>query len=160
MREPSDVVAVEGDDWAAATQLIEEIWAAADGGWVNIIPDVGEEVDEPPSLVRAFSVRGPAIPVITLVAPDQRGRKPKPGSVGLEHGKGERQMGELARAGLTRPAGWLMRQDHPRRGLVFEVADEVTVEQALTYAVRAATWLSPSPPRGRWLVALHRRPPR
>ncbi len=150
---------VDHDDWLGVIPAVDDLWAAERGEWVNVIPDLGEEVDSPPSLVRAFSARGPAIPVITLVAPDRRGRKPSPGSVGIEHGGGERQLGALARAGLTRPAGWLMRQDHPRRGLVFEVADDVTAEQALTYSVQVATWLSPSPPRGRWLVALHRRRP-
>ena len=158
MREPSDVVLVEHDDWEAVAGLVDEVWSAGTAEWVNVIPDLGDDVDTPPSLVRIFSSRGPAVPVVTLVAPDRRGRKPRPGSVGIEHGAGDRVSARLAEAGLTRPGGWVLRQDHPKRGLVFEVSDEVPGAAALGHGVAVARWLSPSPPRGRWLVALHRRP--
>ena len=94
-------------------------------GWLNIEPIVGEvAMDEirrsaPPAIVRVFSGKGGKIPFGTFVPGDNR--KAGMGQVGLEHSAGPRGLQQLRDAGVVLPAGWRMRQDHGKRGIVCDV---------------------------------------
>ena len=94
-------------------------------GWLNIEPIVGEVAMDklrdhtPPTIVRLFSGRGGKIPFGTFVPGDNR--KASMGQVGLEHSAGPRGLQQLRDAGIVLPAGWRMRQDHGKRGIVCDV---------------------------------------
>jgi hypothetical protein len=124
-------------------------------GWVNVRPDV----DAPPpsrGLSLVFSARGPAVPLGTWVAPapTRRGER-GPATIGLEHGLGAKAMPHLRAAGLEPPAGWRVRQDHVRRGLVVEVDDATAPDAALRWLLAAARSLCRLPLGQAWVASVH-----
>ncbi|MFC0082511.1 hypothetical protein ACFFRE_10255 [Aciditerrimonas ferrireducens] len=136
------------------------------GGWLHLQPGVPEETVPPPprglALLLAGSAPGPA-PVATWVPGAVRRRIPGSGrqavdQLGIQHGLAVRARPRLAEAGLwPPPAGWLLRQDDPRRGLVLEVRPEVELEQLLRWLLRATEALSGLPVSGRWRALVFRR---
>ncbi len=156
MLEPDEVFAVNESDPDAALAAVAAVLAAGDASWVNLVPEIDGEIDQPPSLVRIFSARGPEVPVITVVGPSA-GRNPKPASFGLEHAGGQRAVATLREAGVRAPANWTLRQDHPRRGLVIELPADAAAADVLTFGWAAARVLSSQALPVRWLVARHRR---
>jgi hypothetical protein len=126
--------------------------AAARRGWVNLAPDLG---DDHSAAQRGgwFSARGPAAPHATYLAGRQRrsGRS-DPAQVGIEHASGTKAAKRLAEAGHAVPAGWVVRQDHPKRGLVVEVPTGEPAERVVTWLLEAAVQLSRVPLGERWVA--------
>ena len=110
---------------------------AAGVGWVNLRPDLGEDLPPPPK-PSIFSGRGPLWPLITLTAGARSKRGTGPTMVGIEHGNGPRARQHLAEAGLAPPAGWLLRQDHGKRGLVVAVPETATSAEIVTWCLASA----------------------
>jgi len=134
--------------------LVDAVAArAADGrGWINLAPDLG---DDHPAAVGGgwFSARGPTVPHATYVAARPgRGGRVAPAQVGIEHGAGPRAVARLADAGHPLPAGWRVRQDHPRRGLVAEVAPGAEPARIVEWLLGAAAVLSGVPTGDAWLA--------
>jgi hypothetical protein len=111
-------------------------------GWVNLRPAVDPD-DDPglPSnaLLGMFGARGPAVPLCTWHPGDRL--------AGVEHGTGPK----VARR-IEVPAGWRVVQDHPRRGLVVKVPDEMSTEQVLAWLVATGTALCLVPFPGTWIA--------
>jgi hypothetical protein len=124
---------------------------AAGRGWINLEPEVQEDVEVPGvGLFSFMSARGPAVPLCTWSAPRTvRGRR-RPPALGIQHGTGTRAVARLAERGLAVPRGWRVSQDHPRRGLVVVVTPAAPEAEMLGWLLRAATLLSWSPPTGTW----------
>ena len=65
----------------------------------------------------------------------------------------------LAAAGIGMPPGWSLRQDHPKRGLVWEWAagSEASMDAAAVarLLMEATALLCPLPVPGRWRVGVH-----
>lgn len=132
--------------------------SSAGDGWVNLRPTVeGEDEDRPSTLRFAtlFSGGGPGLTMGTWVpaAPGQRGRERA--SLGLSHRAGRRVVGELAARGVPVPEGWLVEQDHPRRGLVVRPPATATVEAVLAFALAALAVLSPPGAIQGWRAEVH-----
>lgn len=142
------------EDPAEALSFMEELAARGDGrGWLNLQPWVEDEDHLPASpLGRMFSSLGPAVPVATWVPAHRRGRSLVPGTVGISHAAGRFAASRLAEGGVDVPASWVVRQDHTRRGLVFELPDAAAVGDILAFLLAAIQVLSGVPTDGRWVA--------
>ena len=127
-------------------------------GWMNIEPIVGEvAMDEirrsaPPAIVRVFSGRGGKIPFGTFVPGDHR--KDKLGQVGLEHSAGPRGLQQLRDAGVVLPAGWRMRQDHGKRGIVCDVPRDESPDVIVRWILDASLQLCEIDLTGWWTAVI------
>lgn len=132
--------------------------AASGKGWVNIEPILDDDTldtlrrESPPALIRLFSGRGPKIPFATFVP----GGKGKPGQVGLEHPSGPRTVRTLREAGVNPPAGWRMRQDHGKRGIVFDVPAGSDPVEMLHWMLDSASYVAGVDLTGWWSAAINR----
>jgi hypothetical protein len=128
-------------------------------GWLNIEPIVGEVAMDklrdsaPPTIVRLFSGRGGKIPFGTFVPGDLR--KGKLGQVGLEHSAGPRALVQLREAGVLLPAGWRMRQDHGKRGIVCEVPRDEAPTTIVRWILDASVQLCEIDLTGWWTAAIN-----
>jgi hypothetical protein len=134
-----------------------EAIARAGKGWVNFEPAV--DVDDVPAESGTFSLfsgRGPAVPLGTWTpgSTSRRGRV-EPAMLGLQHPAGAKAKPLLAGRGHPVPEGWLVVQDHVRKGLVVHVPPAVGATEALEWLLRAATVLSTIPLTGRWRASLY-----
>lgn len=137
---------------ARMRELVEE-----PGGWVNLEPEVPEEhvPDAPSGLSRLFGGRGPAIPLCTWTPPEPGRGGTEPMTLGVQHGLGSRARGRLEELGLGIPAGWVVRGDHARRGLVIEVPADADLAGVLDWLLAAGEAVATVPVTGRWLAAVH-----
>ena len=121
-------------------------------GWVNLSPVLDDPPPAPAPLGRWFSGRGPAVPHVTWIAP-------APGAsavrVGIEHGLGTRARAELERCGVPPPPGAVVRQDHPRRGLVVDLPASLADRDQLDWLLTAASALSRVQVDDRWVAAVY-----
>ena len=128
-------------------------------GWLNIEPIVGEvAMDEirrsaAPAIVRVFSGRGGKIPFGTYVPGDRR--KGNLGQVGLEHSAGPRAVQQLREAGVALPAGWRMRQDHGKRGIVCEVPRDEAPTTIVRWILDASNQLCEIDLTGWWTAVIN-----
>ncbi|TML18892.1 MAG: hypothetical protein E6G39_02420 [Actinobacteria bacterium] len=128
-------------------------------GWLNIEPIVGEvAMDElrgraAPAIVRAFSGRGGKIPFGTFVPGDHR--KGALGQVGLEHSAGPRGLQQLRDAGVVMPAGWRMRQDHGKRGIVCDVPRDEAPATIVRWILDASIQLCEIDLTGWWTAVIN-----
>lgn len=143
-----------GDDTSEVLSCMKDLAARADGrGWLNVQPWVEDE-DRPPTspLGRMFSARGPEIPLATWIPQHRRGRSDVRATVGISHPTGRFAVRRLAEGGVELPQGWVVRQDHIRRGLVFELPQGAGVFDVLTFLMAAIEVLSGVGLDGRWIA--------
>lgn len=131
--------------------------ATAGRGWVNLLPEVVEdEGATPPSAVASlFRATGPPVPMATWLTPRWLRDRLEPATVGVQHGAGPRALDRLADHGLAMPPGWVMVQDHTRRGLVVRVADDATPAEVLDWMMAAVRLLCPVPLTEHWLAEVY-----
>lgn len=148
------------DDPSRVVAAMTRIAAAAEG-WVNLLPilageDAEADGDRPTALrfMTLFSGGGPGLTMGTWVpaAPGQRGRERA--SLGLSHRAGRRAVAELAARSVAVPEGWVVEQDHPRRGLVLRPSPEASPDAVLSFALRALAALAPAGVRS-WRADIH-----
>ncbi|MYH72884.1 MAG: hypothetical protein F4153_09990 [Acidimicrobiia bacterium] len=128
--------------------------ARGDGkGWMNVQPVVADE-DRPPesAVFKLFTAKGPAIPLGTWVPGHHYRDKWQPASVGLQHAGGRHASKLLEERGVTEPDGWNRRQDHIKRGLVYELPEGQDPKVAVEFLVDAMAQLVAFPLSGRWLA--------
>lgn len=146
---------VAADDPADMVEGLLEV-AGQPGSWLNIEPDVQDSLRADVSgLFSWFSARGSQVPVGTLVAASPR----SPASIGIDHGSGRGAGDRLTAAGIGPPPGWVLRQDHPKRGLVWESpAGPGTPAEAAAVArlfMEATELFCQLQVPGRWRVGIH-----
>ena len=83
-------------------------------------------------------------------------------SIGVDHGSGRGAGDRLREAGLSAPDGWLLRQDHPKRGLVWEapheeprLADPTGHGPLAQFLMEATALFCPLPTDGRFRISVH-----
>jgi hypothetical protein len=125
-------------------------------GWVNLQPAVPEEdLPPPPS---GFGALFPSPSFDVPLGTWMPGRDAEaPDSVGLQHAAQRKVAGPLAGLELTIPEGWVLRQDHPRRGLVIDLPPGTPPAAVLGWLIPAATALCLLPLTGDWRALVHRR---
>ena len=125
-------------------------------GWVNFSPEVPEDAEVPSDGLFSFlSARGPAVPLCTWVAPHLSRGRTRPAQLGVQHATGTKAAARLDGIGLTVPTGWRVSQDHPRRGLVVDVAIDATDTVVLDWLLGAGAALCPIAMTGAWLSAVY-----
>ncbi len=146
---PPDTAGVAG----ALSQLRE-----AGSGWVNLLPGIDEDavdVDPPAGLFAFFGNRAPPVTMATIMPP-KRDRGGTEGlTVGLMHPTGAKAVTRLAEVGVVVPEGWVVRQDHVRRGLVLRTPVGALESDVVTWCVRAGTALCRAEMTGRWRAVVY-----
>lgn len=127
-------------------------------GWANLSPVLPEGVEQPrQGLLRFLGARGPEALLATWVPGEPTRDGFGPTTIGLQHAAGKRIGAMLAEAGLPVPEGWRVTQDHPSRGMVATVPDDVDLDNLLGWLLRAAEEVTTLPLSGRWRAAFYRR---
>jgi hypothetical protein len=146
---PPDVAGVAG----ALAQL-----RAAGSGWVNLLPGIDEDavdVDPPTGLFAFFGNRVPPVTMATIMPPKRERGEAEGMTVGLMHPTGAKAVALLAEAGVTVPDGWVVRQDHVRRGLVLLAPVGAGESDVVTWCVRAGTALCRADMTGQWRAVIY-----
>jgi hypothetical protein len=139
------------DEGEVAARLSELI--AAGDGWMNLMPGVPEDSPDlipPTGLSAIFGSRQLPVTMATLM-PARSDRAAREGmTVGLMHPTGAKAVARLAEAGIAVPDGWVVHQDHARRGLLFRCPVGVNPAGVIEWSVRAGTELCRAEMTGRW----------
>ena len=135
--------------------LVDAIGAIDNGsGWVNVTPGIPTEAvqDEGSLFSWLVGARPQVAPLATWMptAPSST----KPGTLGILHAGGRLYREGLAK--LAIPEGWRCRQDHARRGLLFDV-DETTPEEMAGAMTRVVDQLAAVPTTGRYMAEVYYR---
>lgn len=75
--------------------------------------------------------------------------------IGLQHPAGAKAKPLLAELGHPVPDGWMVVQDHVRKGLVVTLPEGVAPADVLGWALRAGRLLSTVPLTGQWRAAVY-----
>lgn len=145
---PPDMDGV-GDELAALRE--------AGDGWMNLLPGVYDEADinPPAGLFAFFGTRQPPVTMATVMPARLDKRTVEGMSVGLMHPTGGKSIARLAEAGVAIPDGWVVRQDHPRRGLVLQTAPDTDPADIVTWCVQAGTALCLVDMTGQWQAVVY-----
>lgn len=156
MRAEPEYLSFGPDAVGEVTAVMDSI-TEAHSGWINFEPVVEPELlpAEGSPMFSVFSARGPAVPLGTWTPPSvpRRGR-PEPAMIGLQHPAGTRAKSRLADCGHAVPQGWVVTQDHARKGLVVALPPDVVHADVVTWLIGAATTLCAIPLRGGWRAAV------
>jgi hypothetical protein len=131
---------------------------AAGGGWVNLMPGIDEDASDvhPRAGLFAFFGNNAAPVTMTTVMPPKKDRRDTEGlTVGIMHPTGGKAVERLAEAGVLVPVGWLVRQDHARRGLLLRTPVDVADTEVMEWSVRAGTALCRAEMTGRWRAVVY-----
>jgi hypothetical protein len=145
---PPDIGGI-GDELAALRE--------AGDGWVNLMPGVVDDthISQPAGLFAFFGTRQPPVTMATVMPARLDKRSVEGMSVGLMHPTGAKAVARLAEAEVVVPDGWVLRQDHPRRGLVLRAAPDTAPADIVTWCVRAGTVLCMVDMTGQWQAVVY-----
>ena len=123
-------------------------------GWVNVEPVVEDDSrGETPGLFSWFSARGPQVPVGTMVFEGEDSLV----SLGIAHGAGRNASEILEHEGIHAPVSWQLKQDHPKRGFVWEVRkEELETSSAADFLMEATYKLCPAVQERLLIAAVNR----
>jgi hypothetical protein len=139
---------------AAALQNLRD----AGSGWVNLMPGIDEDavaVEPQGGLFAFFGNRVPPVTMATIMPPKKDRRASEGLTVGLMHPTGAKAVARLDEVGVTMPDGWVVRQDHVRRGLVVRTPVDVAETDVITWCVRAGTALCRAEMTGQWRAVVY-----
>ncbi len=142
---------------AAVAAALAELRAAG-SGWVNLLPGIDEDavdVDPPTGLFAFFGNRTPPVTMATVMPAKKERRDAEGMSVGLMHPTGAKAVARLAEVGITVPEGWVVRQDHVRRGLVMRTPVDADEAEVVAWCVRAGTALCRAEMTGEWRAVVY-----
>jgi hypothetical protein len=136
--------------------------AAAHRGWINLRPRVYDEDDDDGAAPRGqgaglfsvFGSAGPPVPLCTWAPGEERRRGVERPSVGMQHAVGPKAARWLAEFGTPVPDGWLVTQDHPKRGLVVRPPADATAQAVLGWLLEAGDAVCRLPLTGWWRAAV------
>lgn len=129
----------------------------AGSGWINLLPGVDDEAaPEPGAGLFAFFGGGvPAVSMATVMPPGIERRTAEGPTVGLMHPAGAKAVPRLVEAGVSVPEGWVVVQDHPRRGLLVRTPVSVVEADIITWSVGAGIALCRAETTGRWRAVVY-----
>jgi hypothetical protein len=136
--------------------------AAEHRGWVNLSPVVREDDEGGADAVGSaglfglFGGSGPPVPLCTWTPGEARRRGVEPASVGVQHAAGPKVVRRLADLGAPPvPGGWVVAQDHSKRGLVVHPSVDAPPEAVLGWLLRVGEALCRLPVTGWWTAAVY-----
>ncbi len=131
----------------------------AGDGWINLMPGIEEKEADPAATPGLFSIifGGKQAPVtMGTLMPPKLARKEFDGvTIGLLHPMGAKVARELIGLGVPLPDGWVVRQDHARRGLVVRSSVDSPAGDVVNWAVRAGTALCQEEMTGQWQAVVY-----
>ncbi|MGI9605941.1 MAG: hypothetical protein ACR2P0_07350 [Acidimicrobiales bacterium] len=151
-----DVGRVEASGLASLTELVAWVLDAGAGSrWCNLDLEVDEDQHSGDSVLFGFlAARGPSSPFATVMSAE-RGKRPRPPEIGVQHRAGPKSVAQLASAGVTVPEGWFVRQDHPRRGLVVEVGEDTSAPTLTSWVLEVMFALNRAETTGAFRFEIH-----
>ena len=112
--------------------------------WFNIEPDVDERSIHTGSIFwKAFSSRGPRIPQFTWTSATDRKGNYQPSEIGLTHPTGIAVLERIKGFQIKIPDEWRLIQDHPKRGIVFQLPATYHSEEVVMFATSVIPVVSP-----------------
>ena len=112
--------------------------------WFNIEPDVDERSIHTGSIFwKAFSSRGPRIPQFTWTSATDRKGNYQPSEIGLTHPTGIAVLERIKSFQINIPDEWRLIQDHPKRGIVFQLPATYHSEEVVMFATSGIPVVSP-----------------
>ena len=144
---------IEHDADALAAVMSE--LAAAQRGWINLLPEIPEDVPVPstPSALAVFSKRGPVVPLGTWTAPTVgRNGAADPVEIGIQHGAARQARQALADTAGAIPADWAVLTDNPRRGVVVRPPAGTTLVAEARWLLDALAAICIPPQTGRFVM--------
>ncbi len=144
------------DDVAPVLLRMDHL-ANAHDGWINLLPGMPEEVEEPS--VGLFSgLFGSARPPVTMCTWIP-GRAQTYGegeaTIGFMHPRGKHAACQLGSLGVDVPSTWRVRQDHVRRGLILSPLSGASNSEVLEWILRAGAALAMVPLTGFWQARIY-----
>jgi hypothetical protein len=127
-------------------------------GWINLLPGVDvdeEETTSPPGPFAIFTGRQRPVTMVTLMPPRPARRATEGVTVGLLHPTGAKAVARLADAGISLPTGWMVKQDHARRGLLVLARLGAPDDEIIEWALAAATALCRERMTGEWQAVVY-----
>lgn len=136
-------MAFRADDLGQVVASMARLAAAGDG-WINLVPEFPGGDDDQPTSLRFLTLFGGGGMGLTMGTWVPAGRDADAGRprLGVTHTTGRRAVAELAERSVPVPEGWIVEQDHRRRGLVVRPPADASHGAVLAWAVRAITALS------------------
>jgi hypothetical protein len=130
---------------------------AAGAGWMNLLPGVDEDAAAPEPQAGLFAFFGNRAAPVTMatVMPAKLDHLEQGMGVGLMHPTGNKAIARLAEAGVPVPDGWVVRQDHARRGLVLRSPAGASESEIITWCVQAGTALCRVDMTGEWQAVVY-----
>jgi hypothetical protein len=145
-------------DTSRVAAYLQTLCEAGDG-WINLLPGVELEDEDRPTaptgLFGLFGNKEPPVTMGTLMPPKPTRRAYDGVTIGLMHPSGSKSARRLADAGVPVPDGWVVRQDHARRGLVVRTAIDAPAAAVVGWAVRAGITLCHEDMTGRWQAVVY-----
>jgi hypothetical protein len=131
--------------------------AAAEDGWINMLPRGGDDDERSTSIGFLALLGGGSIGVtmITWVPGGHNRRGATQPTLGISHLLRHRVFADLESRGLGVPKTWFVEQDHPRRGLVLRLPFDIAHEEVLEWALGALNALMAAPTIRRWRAEVY-----
>ncbi|MFN8052061.1 MAG: hypothetical protein U0Q22_11525 [Acidimicrobiales bacterium] len=139
-------------DAAELAAVMDEL-AATGRGWINLLPEIPEDVPVPstPNALAIFSKRGPVVPLGTWTAPTAaRNGAVAPSEIGIQHGAAKQAARALADGPAAVPGDWFVLSDNPRRGFVVRPPASTTTLAQASWLLDALAAICIPPQTGRF----------
>ena len=130
----------------------------AGSGWINLLPGIDEDAADPepaPGLFAFFGNRAAPVSMVTVMPAKKERRDSEGVNVGIMHPTGAKAVAWLAEAGVPLPEGWVVRQDHARRGLLLRTPAAVGDSDVITWSTRAGEALCRAEMTGQWRAVVY-----
>ena len=119
----------DNDRVAGYLRLVTE----AGQGWINLMPGVASDEAQSTTVSAGvfalFGNRQAPVTMCTLMPASPSKQAFDGVTIGVLHPTGNKVVARLAEAGVPMPDGWVVRQDHNRRGLVVRALRGATRER-------------------------------
>jgi hypothetical protein len=128
-------------------------------GWINLMPGVASDEAQSTTVSAGvfalFGNRQAPVTMCTLMPASPSKRAFDGVTIGVLHPTGNKVVARLADAGVPLPDGWVVRQDHNRRGLVVRALRGAPDGEIIEWSVRAGAALCREELTGEWQAVVY-----
>jgi hypothetical protein len=130
-----------------------DLLADARDGWINLTPKTSDESPSTLGFLALFGGGSSGTTMCTWIPEPEDQQGIRHVSLGITHTTGRRIRNQLVP--LDIPKDWLVKQDHPLRGLVLNVPDGEPNDRVLAWALRTTVALAPVGHLGSWRAEIY-----